>query len=66
MGRACSANVDKRNAYGLLVGEPDGKRPVGRPRLRWMDNTRMGLPSTASYLMGTDGGSFPGSKTAGA
>jgi hypothetical protein len=26
---------EKRNAYGLLVGKPDGKRPLGRPRRRW-------------------------------
>jgi hypothetical protein len=28
---------DKRNAYRLLVGKPEGKRPLGRPRLRWVD-----------------------------
>jgi hypothetical protein len=34
---------EKRNAYGLLVGNPKGKRPLGRPRRRWMDNIRMDL-----------------------
>jgi hypothetical protein len=34
---------EKRNAYRLLVGKPDGKRPLGRPRRRWVDNIRMGL-----------------------
>jgi hypothetical protein len=34
---------EKRNAYRLLVGKPDGKIPLGRPRLRWVDNIRMGL-----------------------
>jgi hypothetical protein len=29
---------EKRNAYRLLVGKPDGKRPLGRPRRRWVDN----------------------------
>jgi hypothetical protein len=29
---------EKRNAYRILVGKPEGKRPPGRPRLRWMDN----------------------------
>jgi hypothetical protein len=29
---------EKRNAYRLLVGNPEGKRPLGRPRLRWVDN----------------------------
>jgi hypothetical protein len=33
----------KRNAYRLLVGKPDGKRPLGRLRCRWVDNIRMGL-----------------------
>jgi hypothetical protein len=32
---------EKRNAYRLLVGKAEGKRPVGRPRCRWVDNTRM-------------------------
>jgi hypothetical protein len=35
--------VDKSNAYRLLVGMPDGKRPLGRPRHRWVDNIRMDL-----------------------
>jgi hypothetical protein len=34
---------DKRNAYMLLVGKPEGKRPLGRPRRRWVDNIRMDL-----------------------
>jgi hypothetical protein len=29
---------EKRNAYRLLVGNPEGKRPLGRPRHRWVDN----------------------------
>jgi hypothetical protein len=33
----------KRNAYRLLVGKPDGKRPLGRPRRRSVDNIRMDL-----------------------
>jgi hypothetical protein len=33
----------KRNAYRLLVGKPEGKRPLGRPRRRWLDNMRMVL-----------------------
>jgi transposase len=32
MGRACSTNVEKRNACRILVGKPEGKRPLGRPR----------------------------------
>jgi hypothetical protein len=34
--------VENRNAY-KLVGEPDGRRPLGRPRRRWLDNSRMDL-----------------------
>jgi hypothetical protein len=31
---------EKRNAYRLLVGKPEGKRPLGRPRRRWVDNVK--------------------------
>jgi hypothetical protein len=34
---------EKRNAYRLLVGKPDGKRPLRRPRRRWVDNIRITL-----------------------
>jgi hypothetical protein len=43
MGGPCSTNGDKRNAYRLLVGKPEGKRPLGRPRRRRVDNIRMDL-----------------------
>jgi hypothetical protein len=43
MGRACSTNGKKRNAYRLLVGKPEGKRPLRRPRRRWEDNMKMDL-----------------------
>jgi hypothetical protein len=43
MGGPCSTNGEKRNAYRLLVGKPEGKRPVGRPRHRWVDNIRTDL-----------------------
>jgi hypothetical protein len=33
----------KMNAYRILVGKPEGKRPVGRPRRRWVDNIKMNL-----------------------
>jgi hypothetical protein len=35
--------VKKRNAYRLLVGKPEGRRQLGRPRRRWLDNIRMDL-----------------------
>jgi hypothetical protein len=34
---------EKRNAYRLLVGKPEGKIPLGKPRPRWVDNIRMDL-----------------------
>jgi hypothetical protein len=33
----------KRNAYSILVGKPEEKRPLGRPRRRWVDNIKMNL-----------------------
>jgi hypothetical protein len=36
-------NGEKRNMYGLLVGKPERKRPLERPRLRWVDSIRMDL-----------------------
>jgi hypothetical protein len=35
----------KRNAYRILVGKPEGKRPLGRPRSRWVYNIKMDLRS---------------------
>jgi hypothetical protein len=34
---------ENRNAYRLLVGKPEGKRPLGRPRRRWVNNIKMDL-----------------------
>jgi hypothetical protein len=34
---------EKRKAYRLLVGKPEGKRPLGRPGWRWVDNIKMNL-----------------------
>jgi hypothetical protein len=34
---------DERNAYRILVGKPEGKRPLGRPRCRWEDNIKIDL-----------------------
>jgi hypothetical protein len=31
---------ETRNAYRILVGKPEGKRPLGRPRRRWVDNIK--------------------------
>ena len=34
---------EEREMYRILVGKPEGKRPLGRPRCRWVDNSRMDL-----------------------
>jgi hypothetical protein len=34
---------EKKNAYRILVGNPEGKRPLWRPRRRWVDNIKMDL-----------------------
>jgi hypothetical protein len=41
MGRACSTNGEKRKK--ILVGKPEGKRPLGRPRRRWVDMIKVDL-----------------------
>jgi hypothetical protein len=40
MGRACSTNREK-NTYRALVGKPEGKRSLGIPRRKWVDNIKM-------------------------
>jgi hypothetical protein len=37
---------EKRNAYSILVGNPEGKRPLGIPRRGWMDNVKMDIRET--------------------
>jgi len=34
---------ERRGVYRVLVGKPEGKRPLGRPMRRWEDNIKMGL-----------------------
>jgi hypothetical protein len=41
MDRACSSNKEKRNTCRILVEKPEGKRPLGRPRRRRVDNIKM-------------------------
>ena len=43
IGRACSMYWERRGIYRVLVGKPEGKRPLGRPRLRWEDSLKMDL-----------------------
>jgi hypothetical protein len=42
---------EKRNVYRLLVGKPEGKRPLGRPRRRWMDNIKLDLSTIGSNVV---------------
>jgi hypothetical protein len=52
---------EKRNAYRLLLGKPEGKRPLGRPRCRWVEHIKMDLRELGGYgliwlRIGTSGG----------
>jgi hypothetical protein len=41
--RSCSTHAEKSNVYSVLVGKPEGKRPLGRPRRRLEDNIKVDL-----------------------
>ena len=43
MGGACGAYWEVRGVYRVLVGKPEGKRPLGRPRRRLVDNIKMDI-----------------------
>jgi hypothetical protein len=43
MARACSTNMEKRTAYTILMGEPEGKIPLGRPRRKRVDNIEINV-----------------------
>jgi len=42
---------EEREAYRVLVGKPEGRRPLGRPRHRWVDNIRMDLQEVGCGYM---------------
>jgi hypothetical protein len=42
---------EKRNAYRILVGKVEGKRPLRRPRCRWVDNIEIGLREIGWVVM---------------
>jgi hypothetical protein len=46
---------ETRNAYRILVGKPEGKRPLGRPRRRWVDNIKMDLGEMGWYGLDRSG-----------
>ena len=51
----------ERGVYRVLVGKPEGRRPLGRPRRRWVDNIRMDLWGEGVYrvLVGKPEGKRP-------
>jgi hypothetical protein len=42
---------EERGVYKVLVGKPEGNRPLGRPRCRWVDNIRMELQEVGCWYM---------------
>ena len=49
---------ERRDIYRVMVGKPEGKRPLGRPRRRWEDNIKMDLHEVGwtGFILVTDGG----------
>ena len=45
---------ERRGVYRVLVGKPEGKRPLGRPRCRWQDNIKMDLQEVGCGGYGLD------------
>jgi hypothetical protein len=43
MGKYVARIGENRNAYRILVGKPEGKRSLGKPRRRWLDNIKIDL-----------------------
>jgi hypothetical protein len=54
MRRACSTNGETRNSYRILVGKPEGKIPLGRPRCRWVNSIKMDLKRDRMGWYGLD------------
>jgi len=51
MGWACGAYGRGEGVYRVLLGKPEGKTPLGRPRRRWVDNIRMDLQEEGCEYM---------------
>jgi hypothetical protein len=58
MDRACGTKGEKTNAYRMLQLKPEGRRPLGRQRHRWVDNIKMDLREIGLIWLriGTSGG----------
>jgi len=52
MGRACSTYGEMRGTYSVLVGKPERKRSLRRPRRRWDDNIKMDIQELGCGGMG--------------
>ena len=48
---------ERKGVYRVLVGKPEGKRPLGRPRLTWEENIKMDLQEMGCGFMDNQGGS---------
>jgi len=51
MGLACGAYGRGEGVYRVLVGKPEGRRPLGRPRHRWVNNIRMDFQEVGCVYM---------------
>jgi hypothetical protein len=51
MGGGCSTYGERRGVYRVLVGKPEGRRPLGRPRRRWEVNIKMDLQEVGCGVM---------------
>ena len=51
MGGTCSTYEERRGVYRVLVGKPEGKRPLGRPERKYEDNIKMDLREVESEGM---------------
>jgi hypothetical protein len=54
MNRACSTNGVKRNSCRMLMGNPEGKRPLRSPRSRWVNNIIVDLRENRMVWYGLD------------
>ena len=55
MGGACARMGEGRGVHRVLVWKPERKRPMGRPRRRWMDNIKTDLQELGGGFRGVDG-----------
>jgi len=54
MGWTCGRYGCGEGVNKVLLGKPEGKRPLGRPRHRWVDNIRMDLQEVGMWVYGLD------------